>query len=134
MIQILPLKILTISYNWEFDFFQNYIRFLLTRKNYYTNRNFEKQSNLPKNKIYLETYIRNYYPFDNLTNIIKIYDSVTTLNLSINSFYNLITYLKQNELYSFTLSDLLNYLDVCKFNSNELLEKPKNKATNLLFL
>lgn len=127
-------KILIISYRWEFDFFQGYIKFLLTRKNYYTSRNFEKQSNLPKNKIYIETYIRNYYPFDNLTNILQLYDSVSTLNLSINSFYNLILYLKQNEIYSFNLSDLLTYLDVCKFNSNDLIQKTKNKATNLLFL
>lgn len=104
--------------------YQGFIKKLLrtqqvkNKSSYY----FKLSSNVPKNELYIKSFLKSnfaYEDFDYLLNLYRfIIDEVD--KISLNAFYNLTTYLSDNQIYQLDSNALYDSLELSKNLINDL--------------
>lgn len=83
---------------------------------------FKLSSNVPKNELYIKSFLKSnfaYEDFDYLLNLYRfIIDEVD--KISLNAFYNLTTYLSDNQIYQLDSNALYDSLELSKNLINDL--------------
>lgn len=86
---------------------------------------FKLSSNVPKNELYIKSFLKSnfaYEDFDYLLNLYRfIIDKVD--KISLNAFYNLTTYLSDNQIYQLDSNALYDSLEFSKNLRNNLENK-----------
>ena len=91
------------------------------KKGYY----FKKSSNLPRNTIFLKSFLKARYAYEDFDYIMALHNFILSDvdKISLNAFYNLCTYLSSKKIYKID-SNLLYYcLDYSRKLTNNLEEK-----------
>lgn len=101
------------------------------KKGYY----FQKSSNAPKNTIFLKSYLKAHYAYEDFNYMMNLYQFVSQEfdKISINAFYNLCTYLEENKIYSLSSNTLYDCYEKSKNSQNDL-ENLNTIITPLKFL
>lgn len=101
------------------------------KKGYY----FQKSSNAPKNTIFLKSYLKANYAYEDFDYIMELYKfvSIEFEKLSINAFYNLCNYLDENQIYELSSNALYDCYEKSKNRQNDL-ENLNTVITPLKFL
>lgn len=88
------------------------------KKGYY----FQKSSNLPKNTIFLKSFLKANYAYEDFDYIMKFYKfiSIEFDKISVNAFYNLCNYLDENKIYSVSSNTLYDNFEKSKNRLNDL--------------
>ena len=91
------------------------------KKGYY----FKKSSNLPRNTIFLKSFLKARYAYEDFNYIMALYNFILSEvdKISLNAFYNLCTYLSSNQIYKIDTNSLYDCLEFSKKLSNNLEEK-----------
>ena len=91
------------------------------KKGYY----FKKSSNLPRNTIFLKSFLKSRYAYEDFEYITTLYNFILSEvdKISLNAFYNLCTYLSFNKIYKIDSNLLYDCLDYSRKLSNNLEEK-----------
>ena len=95
------------------SFFKNllHLQQVKNKKGYY----FQKSSNAPKNTIFLKSYLKAHYAYEDFQYIMQLYQFVSN-----NSFYNLCCYLEENKIYSLSSNSLYDCYEKSKNLKNDL--------------
>lgn len=127
MTQLSKLKKQTISYKeWELISLIEFIENLLTKKNIknHSGTYFKKTSSCPRKLIYLTSFLKYHYAYDDHKNIITLYlflmDTIKRINLS--QCYNLLNYLKDNNILSIDQYSVYDYFELSFNRKNNLVE------------
>lgn len=101
------------------------------KKGYY----FQKSSNAPKNTIFLKSYLKAHYAYEDFQYMMNLYQFVSQEfdKISINAFYNLCCYLEENKIYSLSSNALYDCYEKSKNRQNDL-ENLNTIITPLKFL
>lgn len=88
------------------------------KKGYY----FQKSSNLPKNIIFLKSFLKANYAYEDFDYIMKFYQFISKEfdKISINAFYNMCNYLDENNIYSISSNALYDSFEKSKNRLNDL--------------
>ena len=91
------------------------------KKGYY----FKKSSNLPRNTIFLKSFLKARYAYEDFDYIMALHNFILSDvdKISLNAFYNLCNYLLSNKIYKIDTNTLYDCLDFSKGLSNDLTEK-----------
>lgn len=102
------------------SFFKNllHIQQVKNKKGYY----FQKSSNAPKNTIFLKSYLKAHYAYEDFQYIMQLYQFVSDEfdKISINAFYNLCQYLDENQIYELSSNSLYDCYEKSKNRQNDL--------------
>lgn len=83
---------------------------------------FKTSSNLPKNELYIKSFLKFNYAYEDFDYILKLYrfiiDEVD--KISLNAFYNLTLYLSDNQIYQLDSNQLYDILELSKNLINDL--------------
>ena len=101
------------------------------KKGYY----FKKPSNLPKNNLFLKSFLKSRYAYEDFEYITTLYKFILSEvdKISLNAFYNLCTYLSNHKIYKIDTNILYDCLENSKKLSNDLEEK-NTVITHLKFI
>ena len=101
------------------------------KKGYY----FQKSSNVPKNTIFLKSYLKAHYAYEDFNYIMGLYQFVSKEfdKVSVNAFYNLCNYLEENKIYKLSSNSLYDCYEKSKNRQNDL-ENLNTIITPLKFL
>ena len=101
------------------------------KKGYY----FQKSSNAPKNTIFLKSYLKANYAYEDFDYIMELYKFVSKEfeKISINAFYNLCNYLDEKQIYELSSNALYDCYEKSKNRQNDL-ENLNTVITPLKFL
>lgn len=88
------------------------------KKGYY----FQKSSNVPKNTIFLKSYLKANYAYEDFQYIMQLYQFVSKEfdKVTVNAFYNLCSYLEENHIYELSSNSLYDCYEKSKNRSNDL--------------
>lgn len=88
------------------------------KKGYY----FQKSSNVPKNTIFLKSYLKAHYAYEDFNYIMGFYQFVSKEfdKVSVNAFYNLCNYLEENKIYKLSSNSLYDCYEKSKNRQNDL--------------
>lgn len=115
------------------DFFKKLLRTqqVKNKKGYY----FQKSSNVPKNTIFLKSFLKANYAYEDFSYIMNLYQFVSNEfeKISINAFYNLCNYLEENKIYKLSSNTLYDCYENSKNRQNDL-ENINSIITPLKFL
>ena len=91
------------------------------KKGYY----FKKSSNLPRNTIFLKSFLKSRYAYEDFDYITTLYNFILSEvdKISLNAFYNLCTYLSYHQIYKLDTNLLYDCIDNSKKLANHLEEK-----------
>lgn len=91
------------------------------KKGYY----FKKSSNLPKNTLYLKSFLKARYAYEDFEYITVLYLFILEEidKISLNAFYNLCIYLKEKKIYALNSNLLYDCIECSKNLTNELEDK-----------
>ncbi len=91
------------------------------KKGYY----FKKSSNLPSNTIFLKSFLKARYAYEDYNYIMALYNFILSEvdKISLNAFYNVCTYLSSNKIYKINSNLLYDCLDYSRKLTNNLEEK-----------
>lgn len=115
----------TISYDgFILSVYRSFLKNLLhlqqvkNKKGYY----FQKSSNAPKNTIFLKSYLKAHYAYEDFQYIMQLYQFVSKEfdKVTINAFYNLCAYLEENKIYSLSSNSLYDCYEKSKNRPNDL--------------
>lgn len=83
---------------------------------------FKTSSNLPKNELYIKSYLKFNYAYEDFDYILNLYRFVINEvdKISLNAFYNLTTYLYDNQIYQLDSNLLYDSLEFSKNLTNNL--------------
>lgn len=102
------------------SFFKNLLhkQQVKNKKGYY----YQKSNNAPKNTIFLKSYLKAHYAYEDFDYIMELYKFVSAEfeKLSINAFYNLCCYLEENKIYSLSSNALYDCYEKSKNRPNDL--------------
>ena len=86
---------------------------------------FKLSSNVPKNELYIKSFLKSNYAYEDFDYLLKLYrfiiDEVD--KISLNAFYNLTTYLSDNQIYQLDSNALYDSLEFSKNLRNNLENK-----------
>ena len=101
------------------------------KKGYY----FKKSSNLPRNTIFLKSFLKSRYAYEDFEYITTLYNFILSEvdKISLNAFYNLCTYLSYHQIYKLDTNLLYDCIDNSKKLANHLEEK-NTVITHLHFI
>lgn len=101
------------------------------KKGYY----FKKSSNLPKNNLFLKSFLKSRYAYEDFEYITTLYKFILSEvdKISLNAFYNLCTYLSNHKIYKIDTNILYDCLENSKKLSNDFEEK-NTVITHLKFI
>ena len=101
------------------------------RRGYY----FKKSSNLPKNLLFIKSFLKSRYAYEDFEYITTLYNFILSEvdKISLNAFYNLCTYLLNNKIYKVDTNILYDCLENSKKLPNDLEEK-NTVITHLKFI
>ena len=112
---------------WEIDLFIEFSESLLTKKNPKQKQGtyFKKSNNIPRDVIYLKSFILARYQYDDPKQLIEKYNFIIDefYKLSINQFHNLFQYMKINNILELNSDTLFRILDKSNNLKNTLTEK-----------
>lgn len=115
------------------SFFKNLLhkQQVKNKKGYY----YQKSSNAPKNTIFLKSYLKAHYAYEDFDYIMELYKfvSIEFEKLSINAFYNLCNYLDEKQIYHLSSNTLYDCYEKSKNRQNDL-ENLNTVITPLKFL
>ena len=88
------------------------------KKGYY----FQKSSNAPKNTIFLKSFLKANYAYEDFNYIMELYKFISKEfdKISINAFYNLCNYLEEKEIYELSSNSLYDCYEKSKNRENDL--------------
>ena len=91
------------------------------KKGYY----FKKSSNLPRNPIFLKSFLKARYAYEDFDYIMALHNFILSDvdKISLNAFYNLCTYLSSKKIYKIDSNILYDCLDNSRKLTNNLEEK-----------
>lgn len=102
------------------SFFKNilHLQQVKNKKGYY----FQKSSNAPKNTIFLKSYLKAHYAYEDFQYIMQLYQFVSKEfdKISINAFYNLCQYLDEKQIYELSSNSLYDCYEKSKNLKNDL--------------
>ena len=102
------------------SFFKNLLRTqqVKNKKGYY----YQKSSNAPKNTIFLKSYLKAHYAYEDFQYIMQLYQFVSNEfdKISINAFYNLCQYLDEKQIYELSSNTLYDCYEKSKNLKNDL--------------
>ncbi len=83
---------------------------------------FKTSSNLPKNELYIKSYLKFNYAYEDFDYILNLYRFVINEvdKISLNAFYNLTIYLYDNQIYQLDSNLLYDSLEYSKNLCNDL--------------
>lgn len=83
---------------------------------------FKTSSNLPKNELYIKSYLKFNYAYEDFDYILNLYRFIINEvdKISLNAFYNLTTYLYDNQIYQLDSNLLYDSLEFSKNLTNDL--------------
>lgn len=83
---------------------------------------FKTSSNLPKNELYIKSYLKFNYAYEDFDYILNLYRFVINEvdKISLNAFYNLTIYLYDNQIYQLDSNLLYDSLEFSKNLTNDL--------------
>ena len=101
------------------------------KKGYY----FKKSSNLPRNTIFLKSFLKSRYAYEDFEYITTLYNFILSEvdKISLNAFYNLCNYLSYHQIYKLDTNLLYDCIDNSKKLANHLEEK-NTVITHLHFI
>lgn len=110
--------------NFVLLIYQGFIKKLLktqqtkNKSGYY----FKTSSNLPKNEIYIKSYLKFNYAYEDFDYILNLYRFIINEvdKISLNAFYNLTNYLYDNQIYQLDSNLLYDSLEYSKNLTNDL--------------
>ena len=86
---------------------------------------FKLSSNVPKNELYIKSFLKSNFAYEDFDYLLKLYrfiiDEVD--KISLNAFYNLTTYLSDNQIYWLDSNALYDSLEFSKNLRNNLENK-----------
>lgn len=86
---------------------------------------FKLSSNVPKNELYIKSFLKSNFAYEDFDYLLKLYrfiiDEVD--KISLNAFYNLTTYLSDNQIYQLDSNALYDSLEFSKNLRNNLENK-----------
>ena len=128
MKQPLKSKKVTITFKpWEIDLFLEFSESLLTKKNHKQKQGtyFKKSNNMPRDIIYLQSFLLARYQYDDPKPLIEKYNFIIDefYKLSINQFYNIFQCLKLHDILELNSDTLFRVLDKSNILKNNLTEK-----------
>lgn len=86
---------------------------------------FKLSSNVPKNELYIKSFLKSNFAYEDFDYLLKLYrfiiDEVD--KISLNAFYNLTTYLYDNQIYQLDSNALYDSLEFSKNLRNNLENK-----------
>ena len=136
--QPLKSKKATITFKtWEIELFLEFSESLLSKKNPKQKQGtyFKKSNNMPRDSIYLESFILARYQYDDPKPLIEKYHFIIEefYKLSINQFYNIFHYLKLHNILVLNSDTLFRALEKSNSLKNNLTEKDTtNKNSDFL--
>ena len=88
------------------------------KKGYY----FQKSSNAPKNIIFLKSFLKANYAYEDFNYIMSLYKFVSKEfdKISINAFYNLCNYLEEKQIFELSSNSLYDCYEKSKNRQNDL--------------
>lgn len=120
-------KQITLFDDFVLQVYQGFIKKLLrtqqvkNKSGYY----FKLSSNVPKNELYIKSFLKSNYAYEDFDYLLKLYrfiiDEVD--KISLNAFYNLTTYLSDNQIYQLDSNALYDSLEFSKNLRNNLENK-----------
>lgn len=101
------------------------------KKGYY----FQKFSNAPKNTIFLKSFLKANYAYEDFNYIMELYIFISKEfdKISINAFYNLCNYLEEKQVFELSSNSLYDCYEKSKNRENDL-ENLNTIITPLKFL
>ena len=138
MKQLSKSKKTTITFKtWEIDLFIEFSESLLTKKNPKQKQGtyFKKSNKMPIDVIYLKSFLLARYQYDDQKSLIEKYNFIIDefYKISINQFYNIFQYLKNNNILELNSDTLFRVLDKSNTLKNNLKEKDTiNKNSDFL--
>lgn len=95
-----------------------HIQQVKNKKGYY----FQKSSNTPKNTIFLKSYLKAHYAYEDFQYIMQLYQFILKEfdKVTINAFYNLCSYLEENQIYELSSNSLYDCYEKSKNRPNDL--------------
>ena len=128
MKQLSKSKKATITFKtWEIDLFLEFSESLLNKKNPKQKQGtyFKKSNKMPSDVIYLKSFLLARYQYDDPKPLIEKYNYILDefYKISINQFYNLFKYLKNNNILELNSDTLFRVLDKSNNLKNNLTEK-----------
>lgn len=86
---------------------------------------FKKSSNLPRNPIFLKSFLKARYAYEDFDYIMSLYNFILSEvdKISLNAFYNLCTYLSTHQIDKIDSDLLYDCIDLSKKETNDLIEK-----------
>lgn len=83
---------------------------------------FKTSSNLPKNELYIKSFLKFNYAYEDFDYILNLYRFVINEvdKISLNAFYNLTSYLYDNKIYQLDSNLLYDSLEFSKNLTNDL--------------
>ena len=139
MKQPLKSKKVTITFKlWEIDLFLEFSESLLTKKNPKQKQGtyFKKSNNMPRDTIYLKSFLLARYQYDDPKPLIEKYHFIIDefYKLSINQFYNIFQYLKLHNILELNSDTLFRVIDKSNTLKNNLTEKDTINNSDFLTL
>lgn len=88
------------------------------KKGYY----FQKSSNAPKNTIFLKSFLKANYAYEDFNYIMELYIFISKEfdKISINAFYNLCNYLEEKQVFELSSNSLYDCYEKSKNRENDL--------------
>ena len=88
------------------------------KKGYY----FQKSSNAPKNIIFLKSFLKASYAYEDFNYIMELYKFISKEfdKISINAFYNLCNYLEEKQIFELSSNSLYDCYEKSKNRQNDL--------------
>ena len=122
---------------WEIDLFIEFSESLLIKKNPKQKQGtyFKKSNKMPTDVIYLKSFLLARYQYDDQKPLIEKYNFILDefYKLSINQFYNIFQYLKNNNILELNSDTLFRVLEKSNNLKNNLTEKDTiNKNSDFL--
>ena len=112
---------------WEIELFLEFSESLLSKKNPKQKQGtfFKKSNNMPRDAIYLKSFILARYQYDDPKPLVEKYNFIIDefYKLSINQFYNLFQYLKLHNILELNSNTLFRVIDKSNNLKNNLTEK-----------
>lgn len=122
---------------WEYKLLLEFAESLLTKKNQQQQKGayFKKSSLLPNSLIYFSSFLNARYLYDDHKQLIEKYKFLTgeLEKISINHFYNLISFLLENGIFQVDSNTLYNHIEEAGKRSNNLTQKETvNNTTDFI--
>ena len=136
--QLLKSKKASITFKpWEIDLFIEFSESLLSKKNPRQKQGtyFKKSNKMPIDVIFLKSFLLARYQYDDPKPLIEKYNFIIDefYKLSINQFYNIFKYLKNNNILELNSDTLFRVLEKSNNLKNNLKEKDTiNKNSDFL--